>query len=59
VCWLSNLGSAFSNPPFLITQGQTEQAPCSDGETEACEWLKVIRRPLDPASGPQPLLSIW
>lgn len=46
LCWLCNLGSSF----FLITQGQTEQAPLSYGETEAWEWLKVIRRPLDHAS---------
>lgn len=35
-------GSAFSNPHFLITQGQTELASLSDRETESGEWLKVI-----------------
>lgn len=36
-------GGAFSHPHFLITQGQTELAPLSDGETEAWKWLKVIK----------------
>lgn len=54
MCWLSNLGSAFTNPHFLTTQGQTEQAPLSGGEIEAWERLKVIRRPLDPASDLSP-----